>query len=71
MGVGGLLILLALLFVADVFRELMGSAVLQSGLILIAFLFFILAWIWGKLPEWFRKFIRNQLRKRRDRHAEE
>lgn len=71
MGVGALLVILALLFVSDVFSELMGSPVVQNGLVLIVFMFLILAWIWGKLPDWFRKFIRSQLRKRRDRHAEE
>jgi hypothetical protein len=43
----------------------------QSGVILLGFLIALLAWIWGKLPEWIRKFVRKQFTKRKGRHEEE
>jgi len=63
--------LLALFFVYEMLTALLGSPVVQSGLILLGGLLAVLAWIWGKLPDWFRKFVRKQLSKRRDSHEHE
>jgi hypothetical protein len=71
MSLGGVLVVLAIWFAYELLAELLGSPVVQSGLVLLGILLFVLAWIWGKLPEWFRKFVRKQLHKRRNRHAEE
>ncbi|PYP86006.1 MAG: hypothetical protein DMG65_19670 [Candidatus Angelobacter sp. Gp1-AA117] len=71
MFVGVALAFLALVLAYEVVSELLGSPVVQSGLVLIVLMFLVLAWIWGKLPQWFRKFIHKQLTKRRNRHAEE
>jgi hypothetical protein len=61
---------LALFFVLGILRDLLGSPVVQSGLLVIGGLLFLLAWMWAKLPGWFRNFVRKQLRKRRNRHEE-
>jgi hypothetical protein len=71
MAVGVLLVIFALLLVYEVLAELLGSPVVQTGLVLIVGMFLVLSWIWGKLPHWFRTFVRKQLSKRRGRHAEE
>jgi hypothetical protein len=71
MSLGGVLIVLAIWFAYELLAELLGSPVVESGLVLLGILLFILAWIWGKLPEWFRKFVRRQLHKRRNRHEAE
>jgi hypothetical protein len=49
----------------------LGMAVVQSGLILLGCLVAVLVWMWSKLPEWFRKFIRRQLHKKKERHEKD
>jgi len=71
MIVGALLGFLGLVVAYDLIAAALGTAVVQSALILVGLLLALLLWIWSKLPEWFRKFIRRRLRRRRDRHAEE
>jgi UDP-N-acetylmuramyl pentapeptide phosphotransferase/UDP-N-acetylglucosamine-1-phosphate transferase len=71
MSLGAVLAILAIWFAYELLAALLGSPVVQSGLVLVGMLLFILAWIWGKLPEWFRKFVRKQVHKRRNRHEEE
>src|SRR5438034_11249434 len=44
--VAGLLVFLALLLAYEVFSELLGSPVVQSGLVLLVGMFLFLAWIW-------------------------
>src|SRR5215470_5628912 len=65
MALGAVLMLLGMFLVYEFIAEALGSPVVQGGLVLIVLLFTVLVWTWGKLPEFFRKFIRNQLRKRR------
>ena len=69
LGIVLLALILALVFefLTALFRTQSG----QSGVILLGFLIALLAWIWGKLPEWLRKFVRKQFTKRRGRHEEE
>jgi hypothetical protein len=71
MGLGALLGLLGLIFVYELLTAALGVPEVQNGLIVIGCLIAVLAWMWSKLPEWFRKFLRRRLRRRRDRHAEE
>jgi hypothetical protein len=71
MTLGAFLGFLALAFIYDLFTAALGTPAVQSGLLLIGCFIAVLAWMWSKLPEWFRKFIRKRLRRRRDRHAEE
>lgn len=66
-----LFLFLTLLFVLGLIRELLGSPMVQTGLVLLGLLLFGLGWIWGKLPHWFRNFVRKQLKKRRHRRAED
>jgi RNA polymerase subunit RPABC4/transcription elongation factor Spt4 len=67
------LVLLALILglVFESITALLRTQSGQSGVILLGFLIALLAWIWGKLPEWIRKFVRKQFTKRRGRHEEE
>jgi len=69
--VGALLGFLGLIFAYDLIAVALGTTVVQNALILIGCLIAVLVWMWSKFPEWFRKFIRRRLRRRRDRHAEE
>jgi hypothetical protein len=69
--IGMVLAFLVLLLAYELLLVLLGSTEGQSALLLLGGMVLVLSWIWGKLPEWVRKFIRNRLRKRRDRHAEE
>jgi RNA polymerase subunit RPABC4/transcription elongation factor Spt4 len=71
MSLGGVLVIVAIFFAYEVLNALLGSEVVQSGLVLLGMLLIVLSWIWGKLPEWFRKFVRKQVHTRRDRHEEE
>lgn len=71
MGLGAILGLLGLVFVYEFLTAALGVPAVQNGLIVLGCLIAALAWMWSKLPEWFRKFVRNRLRRRRDRHAEE
>src|SRR5205807_4031359 len=71
MVIGALLLLLSVFLGFEVLKGLLGSPMVQGGLVLLGMLLFVLAWIWGKFPEWFRKFVRKQLHKRRDRHEAE
>jgi hypothetical protein len=71
MGLGALLVLFGLVFAYELLTAALGVPAVQHGLILIGCLIAVLAWMWSKLPEWFRKFIRKRLRRRRDRHEEE
>lgn len=44
---------------------LMNSREGQSALILLGLLFAVLSWVWGKLPEWFRKLVRKSFEGRK------
>jgi ribosomal protein L40E len=71
MLLGALLILLSIFLVYLVLQGALQSAAIQSGLLLLGFLIAGLWWMWSKLPEWFRKFVHKQLRRRKDRHEPE
>jgi RNA polymerase subunit RPABC4/transcription elongation factor Spt4 len=71
MFLGVVLLVLILALVFEFLTTLLGTQSGQSGVILLVFLLALLAWIWGKLPEWIRKFIRKRFTKRRGRHEEE
>ncbi|HET6844932.1 MAG TPA: zinc ribbon domain-containing protein [Candidatus Angelobacter sp.] len=71
MLLGAFLTLLTVFLVYEVITEALRMRVVQNGLLLIGFLIAILWWLWTKLPEWLRKFIRKQLRKRKERHEQE
>jgi Co/Zn/Cd efflux system component len=43
----------------------------QTGVILLVGLIALLGWLWGKLPEWLRKFLRKYFMKRRGRHEDQ
>jgi RNA polymerase subunit RPABC4/transcription elongation factor Spt4 len=64
-----LMLILALVF--ELLTALFKTPSGQNGVIIIGFLIALLAWIWAKLPEWLRKFVRKQFAKRRNRHEEE
>jgi len=68
---GAFLALLSVFLVYEVLKEALAIEVVQSGLLLLGLLIAVLWWMWSKLPEWFRKFIRKQLRKRKERHEQE
>ena len=71
MLLGAFLTLLTVFLVYEVITEALQMRVVQNGLFLIGFLIAILWWLWTKLPEWLRKFVRKQLRKRKERHEQE
>lgn len=71
MSLGTILTLLSVFLVILVLRGLLHSLAVQSGLFLLGCMLGVLWWMWSKLPEWFRKFIRKQLRRRKDRHEED
>lgn len=58
---------LAFGLVVEVLRTPSG----HTGVIVLAGLTALLVWLWGKLPEWLRKFLRKQFTKRRGRHEDE
>jgi RNA polymerase subunit RPABC4/transcription elongation factor Spt4 len=71
MFLGGLLLVLILFLIFEVLIAILTTPSGQNGVILLGFLIALLAWIWGKLPEWLRKFVRKQFTKRKGRHEEE
>jgi len=71
LGLGVVLLLFGLVFVYELLTAALGDPAVQNGLIVLGLLIAALVWMWSKLPEWFRKFVRNRLRRKRDRHAEE
>ena len=71
MFLGVVLLVLILALVFEFLTTLLRTQSGQSEVILLGFLFALLAWIWGKLPEWIRKFIQKRFTKRRGRHEEE
>ena len=71
MLLGVLLVLLSIFLVYEVLKELLAMEVVQSGLLLLGLLIAVLWWLWSKLPEWFRKLIRRQLRRRKEHHEQE
>lgn len=66
--VGIILLALTVVLVFGLITELLKTRAGQTGAILLGMLLILLAWVWSKLPEWLRKFITKQFRKRRDRH---
>ena len=68
---GVLLAILSLFFIGKALEEFLQSAVVQGGVVAIVMALTVLWWIWSELPEWFRKFIRKQLHRRRHRTDEE
>lgn len=71
LGIGVLLVLFGLVFAYELLTAALVIPAVQNGLMVLGCLIAVLAWMWTKLPEWFRKFVRNRLRRRRDRHEEE
>lgn len=63
-----LILALALMLVLGFIAVLFQSQAGQNGSIVVGMLLFVLAWVWSKLPEWVRKFIRNRFKKSRHRH---
>jgi hypothetical protein len=64
MVLGGFLVFLAVFLVCTFVKEAL------DGMILIGCFVAVLAWMWSKVPEWFRKFIQKQLRRKKDRHEQ-
>jgi RNA polymerase subunit RPABC4/transcription elongation factor Spt4 len=69
--IGIVLVFLVLLLAYEALLVLLGSPQGEGALLLLGGMVLVLFWIWGKLPEWLRKFVRNRLRRRRERHAED
>jgi len=70
-SLGAFLVLLSVFLVYEVLATALATQAVQEGLLLLGFLVVLLWWLWSKLPEWFRKFIRKQLRRRKDRNEHE
>jgi hypothetical protein len=70
MGLGTFLALLSVVLVYEVLKGALETPAMQTGLLVLGFLIAVCWWMWSKLPEWFRKFIRKQLRRKKDRHEE-
>ncbi len=62
------IVILTLVLVAAFITELLQTQAGQTGVVLVGMLLIVLSWMWHKLPEWLRKFISSQWKKRRDRH---
>lgn len=71
MALGAFLMIFGILLLYEFVADALGSPAVQGGLVVIFLCFIVLAWMWGKLPEFMRTFIRKQLRKRRERHERE
>ena len=71
MVLGAVMGLFGLVFAYELLGAALKTHVVQTGLIVLGCVIAFLAWVWSKLPEWFRKFIRRRLRRRSERHAEE
>jgi hypothetical protein len=68
---GAFLVFLAVFLVYAFLKDALGTPAVLDGLILLGCLVAVLAWMWSKVPEWFRKFIQKQLRRKKDRHDKE
>jgi len=51
--------------------EILRSPSGRAAVILLVGLIALIGWLWGKLPEWLRKFLRKQFTKRKGRHEDE
>jgi RNA polymerase subunit RPABC4/transcription elongation factor Spt4 len=71
MFLGAFLILATVLLLFEFIAGILETPSGQVGLFVIALLIAVLAWLWGKLPEWLRDFVWKQFRKRRKRHEDE
>ncbi|MFY9561296.1 MAG: hypothetical protein WAQ52_13770 [Terriglobales bacterium] len=70
--IGSAGLVLAYLFVAvllELLRELLAKPEIQGGILGLAILLGLLAWLWSELPDWFRKLVRRLL-KRKERSRE-
>jgi RNA polymerase subunit RPABC4/transcription elongation factor Spt4 len=68
---GAFLVFLAVFLVYAFLKGALGTPGVLDGLILLGCLVAVLTWMWSKVPEWFRKFIQKQLRRKKDRHDKE
>jgi membrane protease YdiL (CAAX protease family) len=65
------LLVLGVVLVLELITEILRTPSGQAGVFLFGSLLAVLAWMWAKLPEWLRKFIRKQFSKRRNRREDE
>jgi hypothetical protein len=45
-------------------RELLQRPEVQGGLVILGLLLMVLWWLWGQLPNWFRKLIHKSFRRK-------
>lgn len=62
---GILVVVVTLVLVFGFITELLQTQAGQTGVILLGMLLILLSWVWSKLPEWLRKFIRKHFIKRK------
>jgi uncharacterized protein (DUF2236 family) len=70
-SIGISLLVLGVVLVFELITEILQTPSGQAGAFLFGSLIAVLAWVWAKLPEWLRKFIRKQFSKRRNRREDE
>lgn len=68
MTLGIVIVVVTLVLVFGFITELLQTQAGQTGVVLLGMLLILLSWVWHKLPEWLRKFIRKQFSKRRNSH---
>lgn len=71
MFVGILIVVVSLVLVFGFITELLQTQAGQTGVVLLGILLIGLSWVWSKLPNWLRNFLRKQFQKRRHDRAEE
>lgn len=66
---GALLLCASLAVVLEVIKAILATPQVQAGLVVLAALVVVLWWLWSRLPDWFRKAIRNLLKRRQGRNG--
>ncbi len=64
-----LLVCASLAVFVEVAKQILTTPQVQAGLVVLAALVFVLWWLWSRLPDWFRKAIRNLLNRRQGRNG--
>lgn len=67
-SVGLVLAYLSIAVLLELLRELLARPEIQSGILGLAILLGLLAWLWSELPDWFRKLVRRLLKRKERSH---
>lgn len=68
--VGALLTYVSLVFLKELFIELLKEPYVQAGLVALGLLLITLWIAWSMLPEWIRKAIHHSMKRKKDRNRE-